>query len=504
MSSLATTNDDSHAFRVTLAVALLLTLVRIAVLVASPLELHPDEAQYWWWAQSPDFGYFSKPPMIAWIIWVTTTLFGNAEWAVRLAAPILHGATGLFVYGIARHALAPRQALLSGAAYLTTPGLSYSSGLISTDVPLLLLWAIALYAFLRALTDARWRWPVLCGVALGLGLEAKYAMLYFLAGAALSAIAIPEARRLVIGKRGIAILVIGSLLILPNLLWNAAHGFATVDHVATNADWAEARFSVVHAIGFIAGQFGVFGPILMFGYLAALWHRLKSPSGEIGGLTLLLFSLPPLAAIVVQAFISSANANWAATAYIAATPLAIGEIARWWRGRAIWVSFTINGLAMALLWIILVRPATADAIGIESAFKREEGWRDLGRVVANASRAAPYAAVVTDNRSVMAEMLYYARPRTVPLRIWDRDRRVKDHFQMTMPLLPGRARMLLVLDPIDTPRVLVTFDSARLVQDVVIALGSHHARHMALYEVHDYRGPQVERPRGDFSPEAVM
>ncbi len=504
MKEPVSTNEERNAFGAVLALAMVLTLLRIGVLIVSPLDLHPDEAQYWWWAQTPDFGYFSKPPMIAWIIWATTAWFGNAEWAVRLGSPVLHGATGLLVYAIAARAYSPRIGFLSAAAYLTTPGLSYSSGLISTDVPLLFFWALALFAFLRALTDRRWRWPILCGVGVGLGLEAKYAMLYFLVGALLSALGILDARRLVAGTRGLAILGIGAVLILPNLLWNARYGFPTIFHVASNADWASARFSLMHAVGFIAGQFGVFGPLLMAGYLGAVWRCARSQVRDDQGLALVLFSIPPLAAIVVQAFISSANANWAVTAYIAATPLAAAELARWWRGRALFISFAINALAMVLLWIILIRPASADAMGVGSAFKREEGWRDLGRAVASASQAAPYDAIVTDNRSIMAELLFYVRPRSLPLRIWDRDARVKDHFQMTMRLVPGQDRMLLVVDPIDAPHVLVTFDSAKLVREVVIALGRHRSRHTALYAVRGYHGPQIPGGRVAFNPKPVL
>ena len=75
-----------------------------------------------------------------------------------------------------------RVAFWSALAYLTLPGVSYSSGLASTDAPLLFFWALALLAFLRASTDKGWRWALLCGAALGLGVLAKYAMLFFRAG----------------------------------------------------------------------------------------------------------------------------------------------------------------------------------------------------------------------------------------------------------------------------------------------------------------------------------
>src|SRR3954464_1613487 len=126
-----------------------LTVLRIVVLIATPLQLYPDEAQYWWWAQTPDWGYFSKPPLIAWIIWLTTGL-SDAEWAIRLASPLLHAATAVMVFAIRRTAYDARVGFWSVLAYATLPGISYSSALISTDVPLLLCWSVALYSFLRA------------------------------------------------------------------------------------------------------------------------------------------------------------------------------------------------------------------------------------------------------------------------------------------------------------------------------------------------------------------
>ena len=46
--------------RFVLLVLLGLTLLRIAAVAISPLELGVDEAQYWLWSQSPDFGYFTN------------------------------------------------------------------------------------------------------------------------------------------------------------------------------------------------------------------------------------------------------------------------------------------------------------------------------------------------------------------------------------------------------------------------------------------------------------
>ena len=74
------------------------TACRIAVLIATPLNLGPDEAQYWSWSLSPAFGYFSKPPMIAWLIGASTAMCGDGEACIRMSAPLLHCATAVLVF----------------------------------------------------------------------------------------------------------------------------------------------------------------------------------------------------------------------------------------------------------------------------------------------------------------------------------------------------------------------------------------------------------------------
>ena len=92
MQSLSNKNENSMILNtpVVLLILLLITLIRIYSLFVSPIELSVDEAQYWHWSQNLDFGYFTKPPFIAWTIALSTNIFGNEEWAIRLFSPIIH------------------------------------------------------------------------------------------------------------------------------------------------------------------------------------------------------------------------------------------------------------------------------------------------------------------------------------------------------------------------------------------------------------------------------
>ena len=146
--------------RATLAFLLVLitvTAARVVALFYIPLGLYFDEAQYWMWSRAFDWGYFTKPPLIAWVIGSTTLLAGtDAEWAVRLGAPIAHmsAAGALFILG--RSMYGAWAGFWAGFGWLMLPGVWFSSSVISTDALLLPLWSIALLAMWRLVSTPAW------------------------------------------------------------------------------------------------------------------------------------------------------------------------------------------------------------------------------------------------------------------------------------------------------------------------------------------------------------
>ena len=81
--------SDAHCLRLAVAWVTALTVLRLFTSALSGLELHGDEAQYWSWGQTLDFGYFTKPPLIAWVIAATTAVCGDGEACVRASSPLL-------------------------------------------------------------------------------------------------------------------------------------------------------------------------------------------------------------------------------------------------------------------------------------------------------------------------------------------------------------------------------------------------------------------------------
>jgi 4-amino-4-deoxy-L-arabinose transferase-like glycosyltransferase len=471
-----------------------LLAVRLLALRFNATELFFDEAQYWTWSLEPAFGYYSKPPLVAWLIRLATEACGVSEFCIRLPAPILHTLTPAAIYLLGRRLYDRRTGFWAALAFATLPGISVSAGIISTDVPLLLFWALALLA-LAALLDSESRWPaLLLGAALGLGLNAKYAMAYFVICLAVHLAATPEHRRLLRDRRLWAGLALGAALILPNLAWNAANSFATFAHTADNAKWGGALFHPGKALEFLAAQFGVFGPIL-FGALIVIVARAYR-SGLPGPDRLLLaFALPVIVIVTVQAFLSRAHANWAAVSYVAASLLVTATMIRdlSWR----WLGASL-ALHAALLGVVALATAGAGSFALPrfgDPFARTLGWRAVaGAVGAELARGraagAPYGAVVTDERALTAELLYYMRGEPTPVLAWWVEGRPQDHYELTRPFRKGSPEPVLLAALRDEgAAVRRHFAKAEPVATLELPAGAHAKRRLVLVRLSGYRGP---------------
>ena len=128
----------------------LITAFRILALAISATDLQVDEAQYWDWSREFAFGYFSKPPLIAWVIGLSTAVCQGGEACVRLPSPLFYFGTSLcWSMHPAAGSMAPGPASSPRSGLALAPGVALSSAIMSTDVLLLFFWALGLYAFLR-------------------------------------------------------------------------------------------------------------------------------------------------------------------------------------------------------------------------------------------------------------------------------------------------------------------------------------------------------------------
>jgi 4-amino-4-deoxy-L-arabinose transferase-like glycosyltransferase len=505
----------------------LLTAVRVFVVMVSPLELYPDEAQYWLWSRHLAFGYFSKPPLIAWLIRATTAIGGQSEAAVRIAAPLLHGGAAIAMAFAGRRLYGPVAGAAAGAIYSLCPGVQLSSAVIATDAPLMLALSLALYAYAvwwtaKDGTEARLG-AAGFGLALGAAFMAKYAAVYFVLGAVLHAASSEAARRRWRAPDLALAAALGLAVWAPNLLWNAAHHFQTVAHTAADANLSEdgrpARwFDPRGGLGFVIGQFGVFGPLPFAVFLAAGWAAWRSSAGPSGAegrdedRLLVAFAAPALLIVLVEAVVSRANANWAGAAYAPAAVLVGGVLARRGAARTFGAVLLSQGLMAAAFLTVFADPALGDRAGVSNSLKRARGWAASTASVAAAARAAqrtgPLTAIAVDDRFLFDALAYYGRDKAnrpaaalpAPLTMWVREAKPHSQAEADAPLPEGAARVLII-NANARFRPEIEADFTRLEgppASLNVPLDAKHDRPLAVFIGDDYRrrprDPKTGRP----------
>jgi 4-amino-4-deoxy-L-arabinose transferase-like glycosyltransferase len=464
-------------FGVCLAILTLLTLVRLAGLWFSAVDLYFDESQYWAWSREPAFGYFSKPPLLAWVIATAESICGSTEACVRSPAPVLHLATCILVFLVGK-TLYDRQTAFWAALLLAFgTGLAFSARIISTDVPLIFFWTLAILAFLNLRQGGAWAWGVVLGAALGLGLLAKYTMLYFVFCVAVAAVVDRDTRALLRRPPIWIALAIGAALIAPNLFWNAQHGFVTFRHVGDNIEGGGMVFSVAKGLEFLLAQFAVFGPIV-FATLLAVIVSIRSPSIDGRDRLMLCFSLPVLATVAATAFVTRAHGNWAALAAVSATILAAAVLVR----RRHWgLIATSIGIGLVAQVVLLVGDANAYRIKVPflakpDIYHRTLGWRELGAEAGRLADGIGAAAIAAEQRHDIASLMYYQRDRGRPVLSWPARRAPDHHFDLSHRLTSAVEPVLFVTECPATQRLVQHYRSVEPLGSFNVATGPTSAR----------------------------
>jgi membrane-associated phospholipid phosphatase len=431
----------------------LLTALRLIALNFSVVDLFPDEAQYWAWSQTPAFGYFSKPPLIAWIIGAAASIGGNSEACLRAPAPLFYGGTALLTYFIARHLYGERVGVWSALCLALATGVVFSARIISTDVPLLFCWALALLAYVKLLDAPKWRWSIVLGLALGFGLLAKYAMVYFLLGGIVAAFIDPRARAALRQPAIWFALLLALMVLAPNLIWNATHHFATFRHTQGNIQGSGFQFDPLGPLRFVTSQFAVAGPILFAVFLLALTRLRKL---ERADRLMIAFALPPLVLVTVTSLVASANANWAAPSAISIAIVAVALLVRQSWSRLL---IATVGLGLVLQITLSVADAYADRIAVPfmakpDIYRRTMGWESMASLVRQTAQAHGAASIAADQRDVISSLLYYLRDDPWPILSWPARGVPSNQFDVDRPLTSAAVEPVLYISNRSLPQVL--------------------------------------------------
>lgn len=276
--SLAFPPAEQAAFSAT---ALLLGLAAVKVLLQFAGIRHygffRDELYYMACGRHLAWGYVDQPPLIAFIAWFEAHVFGTSIVALRLL-PVLTGGAVVFLTGILARELGGdiyAQCLAAISALFAPAFLAFDS-FFSMNAFEPLFWLLCAILAVRIVSGASPRWWLAFGALAGIGLENKHTMLVFgfavVAGLVLSG----EAR--VFRSKWIWIAAAVALaLFLPNLIWEAHHGWPQIQVVRNAQRYKNIPIS---PLDFLGDQVAFLNPLALPVWLAGFGWLLLSREGR--------------------------------------------------------------------------------------------------------------------------------------------------------------------------------------------------------------------------------
>lgn len=280
------------------------------------INLDPDEAQYWTWSQNLDYGFYSKPPGIAWQIWLGCKLFGQTELGVRSMSILMSILTSFALYfGALKAHLSYRIAFISALIFAFSPIGMMGTFAATTDGGFILFWSLALYPILEALSQKRAPNYLLVSLFILCGALFKWPIYLLWVPIVMSCIFC----RYLYHKglwQGMALSLAG---LLPSVIWNSMHGWPTFRHTFTQTTTTLSKGNFWE---FFGAQFAVLSPILfillMLSILEVMRQRktVSTPLKFSAFVTTLI-----LGAFLLLSSFKKIQANWALYAYPTSTYL---------------------------------------------------------------------------------------------------------------------------------------------------------------------------------------
>ena len=372
------------------------TLVKVLVTIQT--ELTSAETYLWMCAKHPAPGYFDYPPLVAWMIALSTALFGESALAVRLPTILAGAGTTWFVFLAGRRlydeATGALAAFLAGLAPLT---FAWGAEALC-DSPMLLFWAATLWALARVFSGGRPAWWYAAGACMGLSMLGKYHGVFLGVGTLVFLLGSPEHRGWLRRKEPYLAALLSLAAFSPAIAWNAMNGWESFRYQGLSR-FGERGTSSKEILEFPYKQLVLMTPFIALwawgsGFRTlARWTQSswQDRFGAAMGMTVLVFFL-------VMVFIRGGRGHWPLPGYLGALLLSAAVVRRGgsWGRRLHAGSLAVLGavyLLAPLLLAFVPRPQLT-------------GWQQLAEEV---KRMKPDFIVAREYHHA-SQMGYHARP----------------------------------------------------------------------------------------------
>ena len=225
-------------------------------------ELHRDAYLYYAQSEHLEWGYLATPPSIALVGKIATSVFGNSSFGLRLF-PALIGAMSVIVIGMFVRRLGGRYYAIAIAAlaFILSPAYLHTNALFQPVSFNHFYWILSSYLIFRLIQTGNPRFWMWIGLVFGLGFLNKYSIVFLYTAFGI-ALLISQYRRLLFSKEFLLGIVIGLIIVTPNLIWQYQNNWPVLHHMD---ELRRTQLVHVSTAGFIRDQ------LLMNAHVLLLW-----------------------------------------------------------------------------------------------------------------------------------------------------------------------------------------------------------------------------------------
>ncbi|MDP3112288.1 MAG: glycosyltransferase family 39 protein [Thermodesulfovibrionales bacterium] len=492
-------------------------LFRLFYITSGVVDLSPDEAHYWEWSRRLDLSYYSKGPMIAYLIAVGTAIFGDNIFGIRIMAVIFSALSSIALYLLGKRLFDERTGAAAAILMQIVPLYSAYGILFTIDSPFIFFWILSLLLFWEAVrAEDRIQNPefigqqsippqpplnkegikggvwIVLGISIGLGLLTKYTMAFFYVCAFLFLFTSKQHKNILRTKWPYISLLASLIVFSPVIIWNFSNDWVTVRHTAGQAHVAEGfNISIISFAEFVGSQLGVITPIILILMAYSLFKLRKEHAGHF----LFWFSVPFFLFFFLKSIQAKVQANWALPGYAAGfIAFASLFVAKWETLRKGVRIAVIAGITLALFTTAAAYclPVLKLPSGLDPS-SRIRGWKELGTEISRLSdelSAEGPLFIFSDRYQVSSELAFYVKGRPVTY-CANMDRRMNQY-----DLWPGFNNLIhfnaifVTINDVQIPEEFATAFNRCDKNRFDVSIGGRNLRSYSIITCYDFKGMQ--------------
>ncbi|NQV31012.1 MAG: glycosyltransferase family 39 protein [Candidatus Marinimicrobia bacterium] len=468
-------------------------------LLALILPLTPQEAYYWSWSRDLSLSYFDHPPLTTYSIWLTTMLFGQTIFGIKIAAVLWFLGMNIFWARLVQEMFGNTdQTFWTLLALNATIVFELYGFVITPDTPLLFAWSACIYALWKLIETENPKWWYLAGLFMGLAWLGKYSGIMLVPSVFLFTLVSRQQRKWLLTPHPYLAVGISILVFAPVLIWNAQHDWVSFAFQGSRRTSGMGHWELRFVGELFGSQFFILTPYLFVLVFATLNRFGRKIFSGLEDKVLLLLSSGIVTSVffIAVSFRSLVKMNWLAPSYWSLIILGIyglfqtpSRLPRMRSGIISSVIFLAIGIAVVALPDV--------PLGEGNTWS---GWKqavsELDVVKDSLEQLGEHPFVFSTNYKASSLSKFYLKdqPRTYAQDIIGKPALQFDIWEKEEPLL-GKTGLLIVDNRREyrfkSKQIVPFFESIQKVRSIKIENFGQLVRKIEIYQCVGYKGPDL-------------